>query len=213
VKERYDSLEVLAHRLRLRAARLIPLIRSSTRPVSAEADRAVAYVTIEAVNAWTAFSRAFFVSSALRAYTAQGTRVTTTLGGMNTVADAILVATRRLNGRFRGSKVKWSDEPKWYVATNLITLIQHVGASNEKAVVGAFGYRTRAFDYLPTLRNFFAHRNGSTCSKCAALAARIPIPHSQRPADILLHRDLAKPMNVLTEWITDMTNVAEQLVQ
>lgn len=213
MRERYDSLEALARHLRMRASRLIPLVQAAATPVSAENDRTVAYVAIEAVNAWASFSRAFYVSSAMRAYTASGTRVTITAGGLKTPADAILLATKHLKKSFKGSKVARREEPAWYRVNNLLTVLQLVGASNTNVAIAAFGYSTKVFDCLPTLRNFFAHRNGDTCSMCSTIAPTIPVPPARRPADILLYRDLAKPMNVLSEWITDMTNVADQLVQ
>lgn len=213
MRERYDSLADLARHLRVRANRLIPLIRTSPPPVTAEGDRTVAYVTIEAVNAWASFSRAFYVSSALRAYNAKGTRITITAAGLKTPDDAVLLATKRLKSHFKGTKVARREEPAWHDVNNLMTLLQHVGASNAGVAVTAFGYSTKVFTCLPALRNFFAHRNEDTCARCAVIAATIPVPPSRRPADILLYRDLAKPMNVLSEWITDMTHVADQLVQ
>jgi hypothetical protein len=213
VRERYDSLADLARHLQVRAYRLIPLIQTSRPPVTGEDDRTVAYVTIEAMNAWASFSRAFYVSSALRAYNAKGTRITITAAGLQTPDDAVLLATKRLKSNFKGAKVARRQEPAWHDVNNLITLLQHVGASNAGVAVAAFGYSTKVFTCLPALRNFFAHRNEDTCTRCTAIAATIPVPPSRRPADILLHRDLAKPMNVLSEWITDMTHVADQLVQ
>lgn len=213
MKQRYDSLAEPAHLLKRRAWRLIPLIQALPSPASAESDRIVAYVAIEAVNSWASFSRAFYISTALGAYTANGTRVTVTAPGLKSSKDALLLATKTIKKGFKGTKVTQQDEPAWYKVNNLIHLIQHLGASNFSAVVTAFGYNTKVFQCLPTLRNFFAHRNAHTCAECAIVAASIPVPPFGRPADVLVHRDYARPMNVLSEWILDMTNVADQLVQ
>jgi hypothetical protein len=201
----------LARQLKHRAWRLIPLIRTTSAPATADADRLVAYVTIEAVNAWASFCRAFYISCAMRAYTASGTRVAVTASGLNTPQDALLLALQRLKG-FKKTSFKRLDEPSWHNVNNLITMLGHIGASNHGVVVAAFGYSTQAFNCLPTLRNFFAHRNADTCGKCHSLAAAIPVSLAKRPADILLHRDYAKPMNLLAEWINDMSQVADDLV-
>lgn len=212
MRERADSLVELARQLKRRAWRLISLIRIAPSPATAEADRLVAYVTIEAVNAWASFCRAFYISCAMRAYTASGTRVAITASGLKTPQDALLIAMKRLKG-LKGTTFQRRHEPGWHDINNLITMTGHIGASNHGVVVAAFGYSTQAFICLPTLRNFFAHRNADTCGKCHSLAAAIPVSLAKRPADILLHRDYAKPMNLLAEWITDMSQVADDLVK
>jgi hypothetical protein len=190
----------------------MPLVQVLSRPASTEDDRIAAFVTIEAVNSWASFSRAFYVSCALGALRANGKRVAVGIAGLNTPTDALLLATKRLKG-FKGHTVTRRDEPAWHKVNNLITLCGHLGASNLPEVVAAFGYATKAFDCLPTLRNFFAHRNQDTCQECTVMATSIPVPPFRRPADIAVHRDYAKPMNVLSGWIRDMTFVADQLVQ
>jgi len=132
---------------------------------------------------------------------------------MKTPADAVKVAMAKLKKSFKGSVIARHNEPAWHRVNNLITLVQHLQASNMNVVVAAFGYNTKAFEHLPTLRHFFAHRNRVTRADCSKVAASIPVPHASRPADVLLHRDYAKPMNVLAEWMTDMTVVADKLVR
>jgi hypothetical protein len=212
LRERADFLEDLARQFKHRAWRLIPLIQTISAPVSAEGDRAVAYVTIEAVNAWASFSRAFYISCALQAYTANGARVSVKVPGLKTSQDALLLAMQKLKG-FKKTAFRRRDEPGWHDVNSVITMATHLGASNLSAITAAFGYSTQAFLCLPTLRNFFAHRNSDTCGKCVSLAASIAVPPARRPADILLHRNYSKPMNLLSEWISDMTLVADRLVQ
>jgi hypothetical protein len=212
LKERSDSLEELAWQFKHRAWRLIPLIQVAPTPASAESDRLVAYVTIETVNAWASFSRAFYISCAMRAYTANGTRVAISATGLKTPHDALLLAMQKLKN-FKKTTFRRRDEPGWHNINHLISMAQHLDASNLNGIVAAFGYSTQAFNCLPTLRNFFAHRNADTCAKCMALSSVIAVPPAKRPADILLHRNYSKPMNLLGEWISDMTHVAYQLVQ
>lgn len=204
----------LAQIFRRRAWRLIPLVQSASVPASAESDRLVAYVTIEAVNAWASFSRAFYISCATRAYTASGSRVTSKMPGIKTSHDALLEAIKKFKGyKNKNPPFRRRDEPSWHRVNNLVTLANHLGLSNLGVITTAFGYSTHAFDCLPELRNFFAHRNADTCRACHSLAASVAVPPSRRPVDILLHRNYSRPMNVLSEWISDMSLVADRLVQ
>lgn len=213
MKERAPNLDQLATQLRRRTARLIPLVRTVRSPADHEIDRRVAYVTIELLNAWSSFARAFFISSALRARTASGTPVTVMTRGIATPEDAIAIAMRRLKNKKMGGPIPRRQEPSWHSASNVITLVNEIGASNLGTVIAALSYPTQALRCLPIARNFFAHRNGDTAAQCRALCASLSLPPMWRPADVLLQRDYTRPNNLLTEWIVDVVTVADLMVQ
>lgn len=214
MRERASHLGYLAIQLRRRTAKLIPLVRSAHSPADSDIDRRVAYVTIELLNAWCSFTRAFYISSALSAFTVGGARVTVTKTGIGTPHDAIAVAMSKLRNRKKvGITIPRKDEPSWHPANNLITLVQEIGASNLQTVTVALSYPTHVFHCLPIARNFFAHRNGDTAAHCRGLCAFLSIPFMRHPADVLLQRDYTKPNNLLTEWISDIATVADLMVQ
>jgi len=211
MREQTYDLEQLSLQLRKRAARLIPLVKFARPPVDATTDRYVAHVTVEILNAWSSFTRAFYISCALRAYTAAGTRVAVSVAGLATPSDALALAMRKLKNRHKPF-ARW-HEPSWHDVHNVITLVSEIGASNINTVVGALSYPTHAFRCLPVARNFFAHRNSDTATKCRALSATLPIAATWRPADVLVQRDYTRPNNLLTEWITDVITVADMMVK
>lgn len=213
MRERAPNLDQLATQLRRRTAKLVLLVRSARSPADHEVDRCVAYATIEVLNAWSSFTRAFFISSALRARTATGVRVMITAPGIATAQDALAVAMRKLRNKKAIGPVSRHQEPSWHPASNIITLISEIGASNLGAVTAALSYPTQAFRCLPIARNFFAHRNGDTAAQCRGLCASLSVPPVWRPSDVLLQRDYTRPNNLLTEWISDVVTVAELMVQ
>ena len=213
MRERAFNLEQLAIQFGERTTRLIPLVRSVPSPADNEIDRRVAYVTIELLNAWSSFTRAFYISSALRAYTASGARVVVTKPGLVTPDDAVALAMQKLRGGKIARPVPRKREPSWHLGSNVITLVNEIGASNLATVTAALSYPTQAFRFLPIARNFFAHRNADTARQCRGLCAALALPPVWRPADVLLQRDYAKPENLLTEWITDLSTVSNLMVQ
>lgn len=213
MRERTRHLGELALQLRRRTTKLMPLVRSIGSPADHEVDRRVAYVTIELLNAWSSFTRSFYISSALRAYTTGGARINVTKPGIVTSEDAVTLATRTLKNKKATTPVPRHMEPSWYPARNVITLVNELGASNIATVSAALSYPTQVLNCLPTARNFFAHRNGDTAARCRQLCMTLSIPQMWRPADVLLHRDYTKPDNLITEWISDIATVADWMVE
>jgi len=211
MREQAYDLEQLSLQLRKRAGRLLPLVKYIQPPIDAARDRDVAHVTIEILNAWSSFNRAFYISCALRAYTAAGTRVAVSVNGLATPSDALTLAMKTLKGQ--NKPLQRRQEPSWHDVKNIITLVSTIGASNINTVVAALSYPTHAFRCLPIARNFFAHRNTDTARKCRALSATLQTAAAWRPGDVLVQRDYTRPNNVLTEWITDVTTVADMMVQ
>lgn len=211
MREQTFELQQLSTQFRRRAARLLPLVKFVKPPIDASNDRNIAHVAIELVNAWSSFARAFYISCALRAYTASGTRVSVTVAGITTPSDALSLAMKRLKNWNKPFVRR--QEPSWHEIRNIITLIAAIGASNTPTVVAALSYPTHAFRCLPTVRNFYAHRNLDTAQKCRGLAATLPVASAWRPSALLVQRDYTRPNNLLSEWITDVTTVADMMVQ
>jgi hypothetical protein len=213
MRERAYRLSELSRQVRRRTGKLIPLVRSASPMATKDVDRLVAYVAIEVLNTWSSFARAFFISSALGARTASGAYVTVQMRGLANPQDAIRVAMLKLKNKPIVGPVARRQEPSWHPVANLITLLSEIGASNLNTVAGALGFPTRAFEGLPTIRNFFAHRNGDTAIKCRNLCTSLSLPPMWRPADIVLQRDYTKPHNVITGWALDVATVVDLMVQ
>lgn len=192
-----------------RALRLRSLVDAYSLPVTPERERVVSYVTIEALNLWASFARAYYLSSALGARIRAGGRVTVQLQGIRTPGDAITFSVVKIQRRRGTGPWKRRDEPAWHDPNTLLTLFGYLGASNLNEVHRAFGYQTGVFRQLPTFRNFFAHRNEETARKTADIARGYGLSPRLRPSEVLCTRSVGRPQNILADWLDDLRNVIQ----
>lgn len=184
------------------------LVDGCRLPVESEHDRATAFVTIEAVNLWTLFSRSFYLSCTLHAKRSNGVQITINSLGIKTQSDAITFAIRQLRPNLKGSG-PWTyrDEPIWREPNTLLKLIQALGASNLAQVQAGFAYQTSVFKELPRIRNFFAHRNEDTNAKTVSVARTVGVSTKLRPSEIMCSYGPGRPQNVICDWLDDMRHV------
>jgi hypothetical protein len=207
----FSKLHKVARR-RLMALRL--LVESVGLPVTTEVDRVIAYVTIESLNLWSSFARSYYLSYVFSAKRDNHTKVTIGVLGVRTTEEAIDFAVRRMKPKFRvGGPWRRRDEPTWHDPNTLQVLCSSLVVSNLTQIYAAFSYQTDVFMYLPTIRNFFAHRNDDTAGKVATIARSYGIETKLRPSEILCSRAVGRPQNVLLDWISDLGNVIELLCQ
>lgn len=211
MRERTTRLALLSQQYRVRSLRLLSLVKHLNAPIDQSHARVIAYVTIEIWNTWASFSRALFISSALRAFTARGHRVAITVSGISTPTDAVALALLKIRGYKKPTFARY-QEPAWHDKDNLITLFAELGASNALAVNTALSFPTSAFTSLHAARNFFAHRNADTASSCSTIGGTLS-SRLLHPADALAYRPTGKPNNLLSEWITDLLAVSDMMVQ
>lgn len=195
-----------------RDRRLKNLVDSFSLPVTAERDRVVAFVTIETLNLWASFARAYYLSCLLGAKRDTGQRVKVTVPSIRTTTDAIAFAMNLLKPK---KTPPWGrrDEPSWHDPRNLLKLLTECGASNLIQAQAAFSYPTSVFRDLPVVRNFFAHRNEESVRKTADVARSLGVSATLRPSEILCSRLRSRPQNVLSDWLDDLSNVIESLCQ
>jgi hypothetical protein len=120
-----------------RIVKLEQRIRAVARP-SGYKDRDVvaAYVAIEALNAWSLFSRSFYLSCALGALTERKSIVTTTV-----TADPLGDAIKCINNRARPNALGvWHrrDEPTWQDPNVLMRVCRNAGCSIQVQISQAF---------------------------------------------------------------------------
>lgn len=174
-------------------------------------DRAVvvAYVAIEALNAWTLFSRSFYMSCALGAVT-ERKRVVTTMPTVDPLGAAITCVNRRACPNAQGV---WHrrDEPTWHDPNVLMRVCGNIGCSIQVQIGHAFSLSQNVFNDLPVFRNFFAHRNGQTSQAARNIAPRYALPTNLAPTDLLLSVSPGSTEMVILEWLVEMSITAEFL--
>ncbi len=174
-----------------------------------QAEREVAHACIELVSLWSAFTRNYYLSTALGARGVGGVRVSTALQAA-VVDDALTAAIHHLKPGLRKRSAPWSDfdEPTWRKTDVFLDVLTMAAASNLSTVQNALSAtQTDVFTDLPTFRNFVAHKNHDTANRCRNLYRKYGVPRGARPVQALLLRQAGRPQALLLDWIDDIENV------
>ncbi len=172
-------------------------------------DVVVAYVTIEALNAWALFSRSFYMSCALGALTERKKVIT-----IAPTADPLGAAITCINSRIRSNaQGAWHrrDEPAWHDPNVLMRVCKNLQCSIEAQIGQAFSLSQNVFNDLPVFRNFFAHRNEQTLGAAKNIAPRYTLPTHLAPTEFLISVSPGGTQTVILEWLTEMVITAEFL--
>jgi hypothetical protein len=197
-----------------RIAKLRSHVSHFSAPPTAEQDRIIAWVVIETLNLWAGFLRAYYLSGAIGTRTSLGGRVIYKAVTLPNSRAAIVHAIRTVkNPKFRRNDVSRRDEPTWHDKNTFLSLIQKVDASNLSQVYAAFSTGVNFFDFLPTVRNFYAHRCDETFRKATRVGMKLGLATMPklRPTEIMCAKLPKRPSNVITDWLDDMANVVDLL--
>jgi hypothetical protein len=195
-----------------RGRRLKRLVDALSLPINAEVDRVVAFATIETLNLWGSFLRAFYISCFLGARRPLGGRVKIVVPCPRTAVEALTFAMATIKAKPMPPSAR-RYEPAWHDHNNILKLFTACNASNLPEVQAAFSYSTTMFVELPVMRNFFAHRNGDTAGSARDVARKLGLSVALRPSEILCSRGPGRPQNVLADWLDDFSLVADLLCQ
>jgi hypothetical protein len=208
---RSKRLRRLRTTLNSRISRLERRIRTvAANSAHKDRDVVVAYVAIEALNAWTLFSRSFYLSCALGARTERKKVVTYTLSTTDPLGAAIVFTNNRAKPNALGL---WHrrDEPAWHDPNILMRVCGNLGCSIQVEIGQAFSLSQNVFNDLPVFRNFFAHRNGQTSQAARNIAPRYTLPTHLSPTELLLAVSPGATEPVILEWLTELAITAEFL--
>jgi hypothetical protein len=197
-----------------RIARLRSRVSHLNLPSTADKDIIVAWTVIESTNLWGSFLRAYYLSGAIRTRTMSGGKVTFTSAVFADVQSALMFAVRKMkNKNFKKTTISRIDEPSWNNSRSVYSLLSGVGISNITQVNGALSYSTRFFQFLPTIRNFYAHRCDETFRRAALVGVRLGLAATprMRATEMLSSRLPTRPQNLITDWLDDMANVIDML--
>jgi len=206
-------------RLRRSANKRLILLRiladSCVQPVTPVVDQRVSFIVIEALNLWASFVRSYYLSCAvMQPLRESGARVTIGLAGIHDSVDALAVSIRTLKPRVTwGPPWSRNDEPAWHAPGTLVTLARAINSSNQPEIAAAFGYSTKVFQYLPSVRNFFAHRNEETADRIVNVARSYRLNPKLRPSEILCSNVPRRPQSLMSDWLDDLRLTVSLLCQ
>jgi hypothetical protein len=187
------------------------------------ADRALSFISIEALATWSAFVREFYLSCALlRPRTIGGQVVRHRGASIGTEKDALLHSIMVLKGpsspSYRSAanspRIAPRDEPAWHEKRVLLALSSSISLTNNLAVTTGLSYPTTFFDDLPPVRNFYAHRSSNTAERIARIANRkYAIAQLRHPNDFMNNLIPGRAQPLLMEWLGDIRRVSDALCQ
>jgi len=205
-------------------ANLAPLTRRAYRKLSmqaraaaslaganhAEADAAASRLTIDALNTWGEFVRAYLVCALEGGRTLGGNRVRTTFP-KGTTLEAALRAHPKLLKRLPGARLTRRDEPTWFSKAVILDVFSAVGVTTLSQVRAALSLPSRSIDDLPTLRNFYAHRNEETADKARRLARRYGLAAPRHPTELVRIRLLRRSATLLEDWLFELAEIVDTM--
>jgi hypothetical protein len=197
-----------------RIAKLRSLVSHYSGPVTAEKDRVISWAVIDALNLWSGFLRAYYLSGAITTKNKQGARIVFTSRKFPSAEAAMRFAiVMKKKPAFTGPISSRRDEPSWHDAGILVDLLNKLKVSNLSQVRAAFSTSSGFIAELAVLRNFYAHRCDETSRKAARVGVRLGLTATPRlrASEIMCSRLPARPQNVITDWLDDMKNVIDVL--
>jgi hypothetical protein len=196
--------------------RLRDLVTEHTPPRpdlwSAEDQRAVSYVVIEAANLWEGYCRSFYLSTALRARDSSGQRVTLTYHRrITSVEEALTIAVHEMDPRTRTRHGPWTpgEEPDWPNTGHMRRVVRLLGASNLPKLDRALGLLPSALNDIRTVRNYFAHKAERSATSVGNLPRNYGITRRVHPVEFLFltappRRGFPTVEPVLLRWLDAM---------
>ena len=178
-----------------------------------ERDPIVAYVTIEALNAWAQFSKAFYLSCVINAKTESRLQIIVAPPGMS-ANDALGVAIRRFKKHATPNSLgQWArrDEPAWHDPNVLLEICKITNCSLYTQMQAAFSLGQRVFNDLPVFRNFYGHRNRLSAAAAQNIGPSYLLPTTLRPSEMLLRSKPSAVTSVLVEWMAELRITSEFL--
>lgn len=194
-------------------ARLADLPRTAARGHARQRSQLLATVCIEALNSWANFARAYYLSCLLGPKAQRGHRVKAGAAFTDFNAAIGLAVLRFKPSAAPKADGTWHrrDEPTWHDPAVLRSLLTVIAASNRMDVDAALSVGTRVFLDLPTVRNYYAHRNHRSETAAQSVAANYTIPLTLTVDDILLTPAVGRPGPLIDDWLADLRTVAALL--
>jgi hypothetical protein len=193
-----------------RLAKLDVLASSLTGPVDFRKDYVASFVVIELDNFWSSFVRSYYLSWFLRPRTMNGSTVVVSLPSPKSTNDAIRTASTLLYGgtpKGRTGRIA----PAWHERWVLAKLSSACGCSHAPQISTAMGVPATAFDYLHSLRNFYAHRSEETAAKLPRIARAFGLVPPKRASEIVLAIPPGRSEPILIDWIAEVRDTVDLL--
>jgi hypothetical protein len=163
------------------------------------------YVVIEAGTLWLEYSKSYFFCSALRAADQHGARITHQEVFRNR-EEALGFAVRVARPDVRQtSNFSFRQHPDWRSPGVIRKLLRTMRASSVGAWELGMGVQSRVTADLPTMRNFFAHKNREASDRARALRRHYGLTQNLSPWELLSAVPPQSQQPLVREWLDDLS--------
>ncbi len=169
------------------------------------ADVLASFLAAETANVWAEFTRSYFSFALATAVSVTGQRIRTRFPSGTPIAVALAQIPQVL--RHQTPTPMRRDEPVWHSRREFLKTITLAGLTNRAQIVAALSLPSRVIEHLPTVRNFYAHRNDETVAKVRGIALRYALPTIHHPTDFMRARISGRPATIFEEWIAELDAV------
>jgi hypothetical protein len=174
-------------------------------------DETVAFVAIESLNVWSSFVRTYYLSWFLKPRTISGYKISC-VNFFCKFDDALIFAVQLLRPQKGQVRVPTRrEEPTWHDPQTLLKLASVVGVSNYNRITAALSFGATYPASLPTIRNFYAHRNKETFGKVQNMAVQLGGRFGLHPTQILCDNLPMHSKNLISEWLDEIMITVELL--
>ena len=173
----------------------------------------VTFVVLNLLNSWSNFVRSYYFSCAFGTRTKSAIKVFP----VNQFPDynsAIGFAIRAFTPySLPNTAGIWHrrNEPPWHDLNTLLRLATSLNFQNLAKIQSAMSLNVRVFIHLPTVRNFYAHRNQGTSDAARKIAVQYGIPSNYLTTRFLFSNPIRRPQPLIFEWIDELQISADYL--
>jgi hypothetical protein len=200
-----------------RLVRIRRLYSSLTNRPLADRGMVISTSVMELDNLIISTLREFTISSLVRTRTVLGHRVATNRPfrceaeiSAHIISIVNSIAFQRLK---QPSRIARKDEPTVRDPKTTEKILVGCAASNLPSLQNALALNLSVFRDIPTLRNFYAHRNEDTWKKVKDKARIMGIIAARHTDDLVQAVVIGRPSSIFEDWLGDLETFFEELMK
>lgn len=212
------SLKSLEQQICSRLGRLIAIEGTLLLCPSSERIKLTGYILVDALAAWSAFTREYTLSCLWRGAFSEthGPIIHAMTGLVPTERVALIEAIKATKkpsfAPADDYEITPFDEPVWRKGQTILRIAEKLSFNNFAQVQTAFSIPGTALEELPLIRNFYAHKDRKTAEVVRKLGQSVYGVPALKPAHELVSEILPeKTDSLLSEWLHQLHQTSQAL--
>lgn len=211
-----SDLSKLHNAVQNRLKRIKNHFASVSRRPEIDRNSVITTCVIELDNTAICALREFTVSSLRRARTVRGHRISVNrkFGPETEIAAYVLSVVNTVKfSRNRPSALKREEEQTVRDPKDTEKILINCAATNLPSLQNALALNVGIFRDIPTVRNFYAHRNENTWRKVRDKARAMGVVPVRHPDDFVQSSIAGRPVSLFEDWLGEAQLFFDELMQ